>query len=59
MQSLYDEFMVDPAVAQLVEDYLKTQSLTGVTDEVILGKVFDYMDAEFQKRIKDLSVETK
>lgn len=52
IQSFNDEAYADPGLQKLVSEYYLSENLTGIKDEILLRKIFDYMDNKLQAEIR-------
>ena len=52
LQIFTDESHSDPQLQTLIDEYIYNYNLTGIKDSLILTKIFDYLDANLQGRIR-------
>lgn len=52
IQRFHDQSFDDPILREMVEEFSIAQRLTGITDQVLLSKIYDYLDNKLQEEIR-------
>lgn len=52
VQKFHDEAHEDPVLQELINEYTTTENLTGISDPIIMSKIFDYLDTKLQGDIR-------
>lgn len=52
IQEFNDEMFTDEELSKMIVEYQITEGLCGVKDELILGRIFEYLDNKLQTEIR-------